>query len=58
MRAAIDQGRSEAIEQAGRVEEALVRSLQETANALYAHLGEIDDKLDGLIRSTAHTRET
>ena len=57
LRASMDNGRSDTMRHVEGVEAALVRSLQETANSLYAHLGEIDGKLDVLTGSTAHTRK-
>ena len=46
LRALIEESRAEARQQALSVEASLRNALSETANELFAHIGEIDDKLD------------
>jgi uncharacterized integral membrane protein len=48
VRALIEESRAEARQQALDVETSLKRALSETANELFAHIGEIDEKLDRL----------
>ena len=46
MRAAIEDSRAETLRRSDALEQSLVKTLDETANALYANVGEVDDKLD------------
>jgi uncharacterized integral membrane protein len=48
VRALIDEARGEARDHTKAVEESVRSALAETANELFAHIGEIDDKLDRL----------
>lgn len=58
MRTAIDEGRAETQRHADSLGQSLLKSLDETANALFAHVGEVDDKLDRLATSLGHTPRT
>jgi uncharacterized integral membrane protein len=49
VRALIEESRADARQHARAVEESLKGALNETANELFAHIGEIDDKLDRLL---------
>jgi uncharacterized integral membrane protein len=52
LRALIEEARTEARQQALSLEASLRNALGETANELFAHIGEIDDKLDRLAPGT------
>jgi uncharacterized integral membrane protein len=48
VREAIAQSRTESFERIQASERSLARALEETANSIYAHLGQLDDKVDRL----------
>jgi len=54
MRAAIAEGHAEVRRHTDSLERSLLKSLDETANALFAHVGEVDDKLDRLATMLGH----
>jgi hypothetical protein len=50
VREAITQSRAESFERIQALERSLARTLEETANSIYAHLGQLDDKVDRLVQ--------
>jgi uncharacterized integral membrane protein len=48
LRALVDETRTQSLGRAEALEAALAHKLDETANALFANIGEVDDKLDRL----------
>ena len=48
LRASIEEARTQAFVRADALEQSLARSMNETANALFANMGQIDDKLERL----------
>jgi len=57
LRGLVEESRGQAFARADALEKSLVRSMNDTANALFANIGQIDDKLERLAltgRGTAH----
>ena len=57
LRGLVEESRGQAFARADALEKSLVQSMNDTANALFANIGQIDDKLERLAltgRGTAH----